>query len=512
MVRSFRSWISVLLGAFVALHAAWLYLSFNFEYGSPMKERPIVAFTVIMVALGFVYLALIHSTRRPQFSTRMLAAGLVLGVGVRLMTMFSGIILEDDMYRYLWDGAVTANGINPYRYAPETAANADGTEGTGLEQLERLAEESGVALERINHPHIRTIYPPVAQGFFALSHWIAPWSVTGWKFVLLTLDLATLLLLSQILRRLGLPAALLLVYWLNPLLIKEMCNSAHMDVLLFPFLLGSFACSLNRRPFGAMFLLALAAGVKIWPVLLAPLLVRGAESSRQGEMRRPASARDPDRRGFWFRPRILAAIGLLIGLLVVLFSPVWLTTLDRTSGFMAYGRVWEMNDALFMLIVWAFRALGAWIGVFADAAQLWARGVVLAALVVIALWAAIRPVPDGRALFHRGLVVVAALFLLSPTQFPWYFLWMLPFLAVVPRISLLLLTPLLALYYLRFHLLAVDKVDVFDYGIVWAEYVPVWAWIAVEWARSRRSGRDNSADPGPATDSPTVPALNDPLP
>jgi hypothetical protein len=499
-----RLWISISLGTFIALHVAWFVLSFEFGYGSPMPDRPIVAFTVVMVALGFVYLALIRRVTRRGLSSKLFAIGLGIGAGVRLLTVFSGIVLEDDVYRYLWDGAVTAHGINPYRYSPETVANAGGAERPDLIRLQPLAEDSGIVFERINHPHLRTIYPPVAQGFFALSHWIAPWSVTGWRFVLLSVDLLTLFLLSQILRRLGVPAAFLLVYWLNPLLIKEMCNSAHMDVLLFPFLLGAFACSLNRKPFGAMILLALGAGVKIWPVLLAPLLLRGATALEPSEMRRLKPAGIPEWMGFWLRPKILAAACLLIGLLVVLFSPVWLTTLDRRSGFVAYARVWEMNDALFMLIVWVFRGLGAWIGVFADASQVWARGVVLAALMVIAFWTAIRPIRDGRALFHRGLVIVAALFFLSPTQFPWYFLWMLPFLAVTPRVSLLLLTPLLALYYLRFHLIAVDRVGVFDYGIVWAEYVPVWAWIAVEWARSRRSGSSASAEPEPADDIPPV--------
>ena len=47
-------------------------------------------------------------------------------------------------------------------------------------------------------------------------------------------------------------------------------------------------------------------------------------------------------------------------------------------------------------------------------------------------------------------------------------------LAVAPRASLLLLSATLALYELRFYFDARGMAEVFDHGIVWLEYVPVW--------------------------------------
>jgi hypothetical protein len=47
----------------------------------------------------------------------------------------------------------------------------------------------------INHPEIRTIYPPAAQGLFAL--WtIAGGSLLVWRLILLAFDLATLRILG----------------------------------------------------------------------------------------------------------------------------------------------------------------------------------------------------------------------------------------------------------------------------------------------------------------------------
>jgi hypothetical protein len=51
----------------------------------------------------------------------------------------------------------------------------------------------------------------------------------------------------------------------------------------------------------------------------------------------------------------------------------------------------------------------------------------------------------------------------------------------------LLLTALLPLYYLRFDLKARGLEHVFDHGVVWIEYLPVWIAIFLEWTRFRRT-------------------------
>jgi hypothetical protein len=87
------------------------------------------------------------------------------------------------------------------------------------------------------------------------------------------------------------------------------------------------------------------------------------------------------------------------------------------------------------------------------------------------------------------LVLVAALFLLSPTQFPWYFTWIAPPLVLAPSRALLLLTFTLPLYYLKFYLDARGQVQLFHHGIVWLEYIPVWLLLLWDWGRGpRREG------------------------
>jgi hypothetical protein len=91
--------------------------------------------------------------------------------------------------------------------------------------------------------------------------------------------------------------------------------------------------------------------------------------------------------------------------------------------------------------------------------------------------------PHPHEISRRYLLVITALYLLSPTQFPWYYLWILPILAIHPRSSLLLLTALLPLYYLRYYFVAKGMVHVHDHFIVWLEFAPVWGLLIWEWRR-----------------------------
>jgi len=169
------------------------------------------------------------------------------------------------------------------------------------------------------------------------------------------------------------------------------------------------------------------------------------------------------------------------------FLPFLLSGLKSGSGFTAYGKHWEMNDALYMLLLWLIQFVIKIFSFGAGYDQLATRALVACLLLVWTLWLVKRDTHDPAEISLRFLLVITALYLLSPTQFPWYALWILPFLAICPRVSLLLLTPLLSLYYLRFYFSARGMVHIHDNGVVWIEFVPVWGLLIWEWYRERRN-------------------------
>jgi hypothetical protein len=305
----------------------------------------------------------------------------------------------------------------------------------------------------------------VSQLAFALAHRLAPFSLTAWRLVLTAFDLATLALLFALLRTLNLPLLFLTIYWWNPLFLKEIINSAHLDVLALPFALGAVLLALKGAPGLALAPLAGGIGVKLWPLVLAPLVLRPLFS----------------------QPRRLALGVLLLGTLsLLLFLPVLAAGGGESAGFWAYARQWEMNDALFKGLHWGVLAVLGIFGSYAAAPAV-TRILVLVLLTVWIFYQVRPPLEDGRDFCERALLLLAALFLLSPTQFPWYYVMIIPFITLRPRWSLLLLTALLPLYYLRYYFLARGQAAWFDYGLVWLEYVPVWLLLLKEGLAPRRA-------------------------
>jgi len=443
---------------------------------------------VVLVELlaGAVFLSLVRPIRNAPSKGAFLLWIFLVGIVLRGTMFRSEPIQEDDYYRYLWDGAVLAHGMNPYRWSPEDVIEGDNEEIP--DRLEVLANESGNVIHRVNHPSLRTIYPPVAQAAFALAHLVRPWSLEAWRGLLLTVDVLVFVLLVLLLRSLGLSPLWSVLYWWSPLLVKEIFNSGHMDVLVLPFVLVSVVLAVRERYMISALCLALGVGVKMWPVVLLPVILRPV-------LKQPR--------------RLVPALLLFAVVVAALFLPVYLGGLDEASGFRAYGGRWEMNDALYMTFLWETERVLSGLSIGGVSGQVAARAVVLILLAAWTAWCVRRSPDRSIEFFERSLLVVAALFLLSPTQFPWYFVWVLPFVAIRPTWSMLLLSALLPLYYLRFYfkdLSAVPglpnglgwlesilrwsditrPVDVFDYRIVWLIYIPVWILIAWEWVRSLR--------------------------
>lgn len=413
------------------------------------------AWPIVWLLMGAAVIWLAAMAVQGRVPPTRAAVGYMFAVGLlmRLALLPSTPILEDDYHRYLWDGLVTARGSNPYTHAPADAWTA----------FAPLAPDAAETLRRVNHPEYRSIYPPVAQGAFAVAHVIRPFSLTAWRAVVIVFELVTVLLLVVMLRELRRSAVWAAVYWWNPLIVKEMCNSAHMDAVVGPFVMAALLLMAKRRPIAAATALGVGIGAKLWPIVLAPLIVHVARGNR--------------------RTQIVAAATML-GTLVAALWPMAAGGFGDSSSLAAYAKSWQNNDAAFALLiaccVWLLGAVGlsAGIGFYA------ARGVAAMVVGAISVWAGRCAAIDAREVVRRASVVVAALCLLSPTQFPWYYAWLVPFLALRPRWSLMLYTAMLPLYYVSY-----DQpwVIAFEHG-------PVWVALGIEVATGRWSAAAEQAD------------------
>jgi len=439
----------------------------RFDYAFELIDIPSVHVAVGLVLAGLVFLALPRLiARAADAGTRelqtLLAVVIGVGLALRLAMLAVNPVLEDDYHRYLWDGAVTAHGLDPYAVAPGDAGHEEGT------PRGRLAAEAGVVMDRINHPDLRTIYPPVAQAAFALAHLIEPWSITAWRIVCLIGDAATLALLLALLRAAGRSPLWSALYWWNPVVVKELINSAHMEAILMPLVLGALLLAVHRRPLAASGVLGLAVGAKLWPIMLAPIVLRPL---------------------FDDRARLSASLVLLGGLCVLWAVLPLRSGIDETSGLLAYAQRWQTNSALFPALQWIAATIMA---PFAPAEHLpgmLVRGATAGLVLALALRLSITPWRDAEDLMTRSGLIVAVVLLLSPAQFPWYLVWVLPFLAFRPSIAMLTLTATMPIYYASFYFHARDTYDVFRIWVVWLVWVPVWALLAREALAWRRSSQ-----------------------
>lgn len=289
----------------------------------------------------------------------------------------------DDVWRYLWEGAIQLHGFSPFHLAPEDPA---------------LAGLRTAWWPLINHPGTTAIYPPLAQLLFRALAAIAP-AVILFKLAFLAADLAVCALLV---RCFGCGRAAL--YGWNPLVIYAFAGGAHYDSLfLLPLVAawllqeGRLGAGLRRPWLWSSLLLGISVAIK-WvslPLLLAPM----------------AAA--------WRRDRRWAVLPILLAGLLPLLLGAWLFCSDLAcplvptgSMFVTRGRSAEWLPHLLGRIVPASRASNA------------PHVLLLLLLLVVLLRRARSP---GE--FQRGYWL--GLLLISPIVHAWYLCWPIPF--FVPR-------------------------------------------------------------------------------
>ncbi len=308
----------------------------------------------------------------------------ILGMGIvfRLTLFPVGPLTSDDIYRYVWDGKMQAQGMNPYAYPPSHDA------------LSRWKE---VAIHpHINHSELPTIYPPAAQIFF---RWAYEWggdTLYGFKLLSLLAEVATCWLLIQWMRKMGRSPVLVIGYAWCPLPIVEFFANGHVDVLMIPWVVGAAWGMWEGRWFLAALGIAVAAMVKMVPLLLVPAILARLERGRR-----------------------LTFVAVMTAAMAVICLPYAGELRNGLMTLMVYMNVWRFNGAAYN-----FLAQGVGLGE-------WSRPLCLYGLMISVLLIARR----GGDWIRVTLWTLMAFALFSPIVFPWYLTWLVPFLALVPMWS-----------------------------------------------------------------------------
>ncbi|MFQ5342225.1 MAG: hypothetical protein ACE5F6_11835, partial [Anaerolineae bacterium] len=330
--------------------------------------------------------------------------------------------------------------------------------------------------QRVDHAWMATPYPPASELTFATVYRLAPENPTAMQIVFTLFDLATAVVLVQILRRLRIPEERVLIYAWNPLIVVEFAHSAHVDSLMTLWgMLAIYWLIAGHRTRSAV-ALALATLTKFVPALLLPVFVR------------------------WWGVKRTLLYGGLVGLAFVPFLGAGLGLGGGAQGTGLFGALrvyatqWKTNDGLFF---WLVRALDARVNDPLPAAKV----VVLLTLLMLGLAVLLRSGGGEPAVIGRAVLLLSAYLLLTPAMFPWYLTWLIALLPLLPlRRSLAALT--FAAGWLYFaaavnlsYLFYLDPANPREYEwIRRTEYLPLFAALVVAvvlYGRERRTKGDS---------------------
>ena len=295
--------------------------------------------------------------------------------------------LSSDIYRYVWDGRVQAAGVNPYRYIP------------AAQELARLRDVAIYPL--INRAdYAVTIYPPIAQMFFLLATRLGE-NIVVRKLALVACEAFAIYATMVVLDRLALPPARIAAFAWHPLAVWEIAGNGHVDALMIGLLMLALVVFASGRTLLAGALATAAALVKPTALLL-PVLWRPWQ---------------------W---RLPAMVGLTAVLLYAPYLSVGWQVLGFLPGYVAEEGISQGYGFRFVMIAHELfgplRYSGAVYGT-------------LAGLIMLTLaFAASLRVDRSLAASAGWLTVLLAAFLVLLTpHYPWYYLALMPFLALYPR-------------------------------------------------------------------------------
>lgn len=376
----------------IPLLFAILSIAFYISFGYGLERSDFVKLLSLYSALFFLAYLFIEKFK--------LNFWLLAGLGIIFRLVFIAAIpnLSQDFYRFLWDGRLMAEGINPYLFTPDSSAALN----IIVEQSHQLIAGMGA----LNASHFSN-YPPINQLFFAIAELFAGKSILGSAIVLRVIiilaDVAILYFGKKILQKLNLPIKNIFWYFLNPFIIIELTGNLHFEGVMLFFFVWALYLLFKGKWFWAAALIGISVSVKLIPLLFLLLFLKYFTS-------KDVSTK--------LNGTVLLKFYLTIIVTVLLtFLPFlsWEFIQNFSSTIALWFQNFEFNASVYYVIRWIGFQIVGWniIGTV---------GKILPVLVLIFVLAIafFRKNKKPQQLITAMFFAVSFYFLLSTTVHPWY--------------------------------------------------------------------------------------------
>jgi hypothetical protein len=238
-------------------------LSFLF-YGTFAYDLVRTDYTKLIILCSALFVLFYKLVQHFKSNTQFLT---YLAFGFRAVFILAIPNLSQDFYRFIWDGRMILEGINPYLFTVESFISQG-----NFPVAEAQALRAGMG--DLNASHF-TNYPPINQLCFTIAALFAGKSILGSVFVMRLLiiaaDFGTLHFGKALLEKLNIPIYNIFWYILNPFIIIELTGNLHFEGVMIFFLVWSlYLLYIGKWQFAAL-VLALSISVKLIPLIFLPL-------------------------------------------------------------------------------------------------------------------------------------------------------------------------------------------------------------------------------------------------
>lgn len=338
---------------------------------------------------------------------------------------------SDDYFRYLWDGKVIANEINPFKYSPNSI------------DLNHL--RSNLLPDAVTFGHLKTIYFPLSQTAFFIAYYIGGESILGLKIVLLITDVLLTFGLFLLLIKYKSDFKYVLIYTLSPLIFYQFFIDAHIDLIGILFIVFMFYFYEDKKVISAIFL---GASLAVKPTFLfaIPILFFSEK---------------------FIKHKILWVVIPLV-FLAVSFIPFAIDANPFTS-LVNFTKHWVFNGAVFNFI-----------SMFIDVNQT----IRIILLIIFSIYFSL------ILIFNKSIVssiyyALLGLLLLSPVVHPWYAAWIIIPLVLCSKLSGITFLSTISLTF--YTVLVYQSTGVWqEYSLILIiEYIPVILFIFYEFLKSQ---------------------------
>ncbi|WP_372920020.1 glycosyltransferase 87 family protein [Salegentibacter sp.] len=370
----------------------------------------------------------------------------------RLIFLFALPNLSQDYYRFIWDGKLILEGINPYLFKPtELIPDFQGIWADLYQGMGSLSQGN------------YTSYPPINQFIFAVSALVGGKSILGSviiiRILIILADLGTLFFGRKLLQNFGLPHHQIFWFILNPFIIIELTGNLHFEGVMLFFLIVSLYLLHKEKWLASAVLLGVSVSVKLIPLIFLPLLWNYFRKNQQLKIQKL---------GFYYAT---VAITVVLTFLPFLSSELF-------SNFSASIGLWfqkfEFNASIYYLIRWIGFELKGY-NIIATAGRVLP---ILTLLIILGL-AFFRRNRSIKTLITSMLFGITAYFFLSTTVHPWYLATPLLLSVFTKYRYMILWTGLVFLSYFAYSNPDFEE----SYWLLATEYVAVFGYLIYEISR-----------------------------